>query len=139
MWVSNRYLKWPCFSAQLLAQKFTAKLLLLLLQLRVTITEPKTKEVTKGRNSQTTSLPPLECRKRPNSHKKPILFLCAEKPPKTGKKEETDLVQRRRRETIKPRHTQVCTDELDLNKKGHHPSPQLLRHSTDTQKNELKR
>jgi hypothetical protein len=37
-----------------------AKLLLLLLQLTVTVKEPKTKEVTKGRNSQTTSPPPLQ-------------------------------------------------------------------------------
>jgi len=96
--------------------------LLLLLQLRVTVREPKAKEVTKGRNSQTTSPPPLQCRKRPNPHKKSILFLCAKNPPKTGKKtEEPDLVQRRRREPIKSPHTQVCTDELDLNKKGTSP------------------
>jgi hypothetical protein len=67
----------------------TAKLLLLLLQLRVTVREPKTKEVTKGRNSQTTSPPPLQCRKRPNPHQKPILFLCAKNPQKTGKKRRT--------------------------------------------------
>jgi hypothetical protein len=102
--------------------------LLLLLQLRVTVREPKTKEVTKGRNSQTTSPPPLQCRKRPNPHQKPILFLCAKNPPETGKKKKKpDLVQRRRKreEPIKPRHNQVCTDELDLNKKRnitHHPN-----------------
>jgi len=94
---------------------------LLLLQLRVTVREPKTKEVTKGRNSDTTSPPPLQCRKRLNPHQKPILFLCAKPPPKTEKKEGPDLVQRRRREPIKPRHTQVRTDELDLNKKGTSP------------------
>ncbi len=49
--------------------------------------------------------------------------MCKTPPQKQKKKQEPDLVQRRgrRRETIKSRHTQVCTDELDLNKKGTSP------------------
>jgi len=61
-------------------------------------------------------------------------------PPKTEKEEGPDLVQRRRREPIKPRHTQVRTDELDLNKKGTSPiTPTSETLQGHTKKKELKR